>query len=411
MLRTKFLLKILNNYFEVVILAALISIFTGKGYIISIFFPLLIFILSWRCGLGRRNLIDIVFILIIVSMLYSWLSNSYANQAILIFRTIMAEGAYMSAYFIGKRYGSFCIDEIFKNAFIPLSICCIIGIYLFFFPTSWYLDQLYKSDFYTGGLLSMESLRLRSIFSSPYVMAYMCGLSSIYIIFRTFRDNEKNMKMYILLVLFILTMIFCMMRAPLSCVMIAFIVALGYNCLFKGNVKTMLKTAVIGGVAFIIVSIVLQRVGTDTSTFMTEKFITATSGRNELMEERINMWDYKYKIWGDGAGRHSMIADDINPGTSIRDSEYVKILVEQGYLGLILYSLFLLLCIIKCIYHFRKLSVELCFMAFFIITMIGANSLSTSDKHCFLFWLIAGRIASYKSSFKTDCKWKSLKYQ
>ena len=30
--------------------------------------------------------------------------------------------------------------------------------------------------------------------------------------------------------------------------------------------------------------------------------------------------------------------------------------------------------------------------------MVGANSITTPDKHCFIFWLIVGKIASFKKS-------------
>lgn len=328
-------------------------------------------------------------------MLLSWAINSYPNKWVLIFRCIIAEGSYMAAYFIGKRWGEKSLDGIFKNSMIPLSICCLIGIYFFFRPPGWYIARMYDSVMYYGGELPLELMRLRSIFSSPYDMSYMCGLTSIYLLFKIFKNREANIRSYAFLGLFLITMMFCMMRAPLGSVAISLVIGLFYFSRYNGSVKTF----IVAGLAVLVISyvgmLVLQSVNTDVYDFIMSKFESATSGRDELVDERVNLWNYNYYILGDGAGRHAMLANDFNPFTSIQDSEYVKILVEQGYFGLSLYILLLSLGLIKCLRYFKYLSFEMCIVIFYAITMIGANPLSTADKHCFLFWLTVGRIAAF----------------
>ena len=227
-------------------------------------------------------------------------------------------------------------------------------------------------------------------------MAYMCGMTSLYLLFKIFQENNGNLKIYALLGLYVITMMFCMMRAPLGCVFLTLMIFLFYYCRYKGSVKIFLISLIsfvfVAGIA----KFALQSVNVDVLDFIISKFESATTGRSDLISERVSMWNYSYHMFGDGAGRHAILADNYNVGTSIRDSEYVKILVEQGYLGLSLYIALISLCIIKCIIYFKELPLELCLIIFFAITMIGANPLSTADKHCFIFWLAVGRVAAFK---------------
>lgn len=388
--------KLIENYFfAIMVITSLEAMMTGNSYILSILFPVALFIVSYKCGSGNISSIDLLFGCIVSSIIFSWLINSYTNQYILIFRCIMSEGAYMSAYFIGKRVGKKYLNAIFTKSIFPLSVCCILGIVFFLFPPGWYIAKMYETEWVFSQATMLEFLRLRSIFSSPYVMSYMCGLTSIYIFYRIFKDGEKNKKLYTVLLLLIVTMLLCMMRAPLSCVILSFFIALYYTGKYNrsGQIFIRVLSAAIG--LSCILLCVLQYLDTDTLQFLGSKFDSVANDSDDLITTRINLWNYKYYLVGDGAGRHSLLADNFGYQEAIRDSEYVKILVEQGYIGLSLYILLLLSSLIKCVCHFRYLAFELCIILFFAVCMIGANPLSTPDKHCFLFWLTVGRIASF----------------
>ena len=108
----------------------------------------------------------------------------------------------------------------------------------------------------------------------------------------------------------------------------------------------------------------------------------------------------EFSLFGDGAGKHALHASKYGE-ISINDSEYIKYIVEQGYIGFTLFISLILTAFYKTIKNFKYLSFEFCILLFYAATMIGANSISTADKHCFVFWLIIGRISSF-------CKNKKL---
>lgn len=391
---------IIENYFLLICINALVMLLTKKGYIISILFPTtLIYYTLTITKKKRTNFYDIIIGFIFFWILITWLFNSYNYKTELIFRCILGQVTFMMTYYIGRNESYNFTNKILQNALLPLSICGIIGIIWYFHPPQWYLNKTLSTleDLQVSNSIGMvlELSRLRSIFSSPYEIAYMCALCNIFLLFRIYQAQEKNKRNNVYFIIFIITMLFCMMRAPISCVIMSFLIGLFYNSIYHGKIKMLIVTFVV--ILFIssLIYAIFQSLDPTISDFITSKFTSVTDDSDDLINNRVNLWDYTYNLLGDGAGRHAIYADDYNPQTSIRDSEYIKILVEQGYIGLYLHILLLFLLAIKCIRYFKYLAPELCILLFYCITMIGANSLTTPDKHCFIFWLIAGKIASF----------------
>lgn len=393
---------IIENYFILICINALIIIFTQKAYLQSILFPTtLIFYSIIIHKKGRTNLYDIIIGILFFWMITTWIFNSYNHKLELILRCVLGQIAFMMAYYIGKYDTSNLINKILQKAFFPLAICGILGLIWYFYPPGWYFNRTLQAleNSSTNGLYTvLELFRLRSIFTSPYEMSYMCALCNIFIIFNIYQAYQKEKKQKIYVSIFIITMLFCMMRAPIVCCILSFFTALFYNGIYHGKFKTLISTIFAVVTISFIIGFILNSLDPEILDFITSKFTSVTEDSNELVDQRVNLWDYSYNLWGDGAGRHAIYSDDYNPDSSIRDSEYVKILVEQGYIGLGLYIILFLLLIIKCIRHFKYLTFELCIIIFYCITMVGANSITTPDKHCFIFWLIVGKIASFKKS-------------
>lgn len=275
---------------------------------------------------------------------------------------------------------------------MPLSICCIIGFYFFLFPPGWYMERIINQDNFNGYNL-LELTRLKSIFASPYHIAYFCSITSIYMFFCSIKKKTyaTNYNKYILL--FLLTMLFAMMRAPVLCFLISIFIGMNYSIIYRPNKKFILSIILTFFIIAFIGFIISTYIDTNILDFMGSKLDSVLNSSDELMSNRLDL-GVSYNLWGDGAGRHAIYADKYG-SESFRDSEYAKWIIEQGYIGISILFILLSLLFLKCIKHFKYLHFELCILIFYTITMIGANSLTTADKHCFIFWLIAGRIAGY----------------
>lgn len=393
-----------EHYFLFFVISSIISIITGKGYIMSILFPCMTYMIVFtKCRRLKLTIFDVLFFIIFFVMILSWILNSYSNKNILIFRCFMGECSYMAVYFIGKKYGFNIFSNIIENSYVILIICNILGIIFFFkSPGAWYMSQnieLYDELGYEG--MVYEAMRMKSIFSSPYVLAYFNSIVIMYILSQLPNISEKKYWGY--LVILLVGLLFCMMRAPFVCMLFGSLLLLYHNRKYV-NLK-IIRYFIIG---LLLLLILLyggkMLVNVDVLNFFDAKVQSVSHGLDVLVSERINLYNFNYSLFGDGAGRHAIYVDDYNPRTSIRDSEYIRLLVELGYIGIVIYVLFFVMLIVKCIKYFKYLSFDLCVIMFYFITMIGADSLSTPDKHSLLFWLVVGHVSVFplKKNYDTD---------
>jgi len=387
--------------FWIVCLSSILLIVAGaKQYLVSILLPITFFALAYASRKkNTMNIYDLLIVLILISDVISWTINDYQAKNVLIFRHIMGPISYMMVYYIGRNLSVEKSYKVFQTSLLPALITSVIGIYCFFFPPAWYFNI--TED---GALSSLEALRLHSIFSSPYQLAYLDCFLLGYIFFRIFQYNESFKKYKYHIVIFVITLAFCMMRAPMVGVALYFLAALLLSCIVKGNFKKLIY-ALVGVVALIgIMSVVLKHTNAQYVDFLMEKFEIVSDKNSTFVEDRYKLAEAEESFFGDGAGRHNLWADDYVVGSSMRDGEYQKLMQEVGYFGQYIYIALMALVILKSLKNYKYLLFEMSTMIFLLISMIGACPLSTGDKSSFVFWLVMGRVASFKKSKELTAK-------
>ena len=398
-----FLHSIFENYFWLVTITAILDLFLGIGWLTTLVLPIVIYYCVFAKPFhDSRNSLDYLWGLMLLWMVLTWTYNDYSNKEILSIRCFFGQIAYMMTYWIARKSDINYIALIIKRAYLPLVITCIIGIYCFFVRPEWYADLISQSLNKMHGTITesmiLEANRLRSIFSSPYVLAYFCAFVIIY---ESFYINNRfvNLKYhYALIALMIVTSILAMQRAPFVCSLIGFVCALFYSFLYiKGKVFLWTNMLVVLIIGFLMLSFIIANMNSATSEYLNTKVSTVVDTSDEFVSDRFYLNQRNESDWfGDGVGRHDIMADKYNPGSSMRDGEYMKILQEQGYIGMGLFVLFAFLAMYKSVVNFKKLSLELCLLIMLLICMIGANPLSTIDKHSVFFWLAFGQISRLK---------------
>ena len=113
------------------------------------------------------------------------------------------------------------------------------------------------------------------------------------------------------------------------------------------------------------------------------------------------LFSKKITFWGDGIGRYGHEAY-YSGKMAITDQQYLKIMYETGYFGIICYSIFILLVVIRGIRNFKDNLFELGIIFFYLMAMTGANCLSVTGQHCIVFWFCCGRIFN-KSCLTYKC--------
>lgn len=176
---------------------------------------------------------------------------------------------------------------------------------------------------------------------------------------------------------------------------------------WKKLIYAVLGVVMLSGILFT----VMKNTNAQYVDFLLEKFEIVSEKNSTFVEDRYKLMEADESFFGDGAGRHNLWADDYVVGSSMRDGEYQKLMQEVGYVGQYIYIILIVLVMIKCLFHPKHLLFEFSTMAFLLIAMIGAAPLSTIDKSCFVFWLVMGRVASFKKTRTITTKATSVQTQ
>jgi len=386
-----------QNYFWVLSISAVISLLTGKMWVFTAIMPVMLFYLAYKTPrhIRKTTLPDILMIMIFISAVISWLTNDYYCQEILIFRYLITQGAFMAAYYIGSNMPVEKSYSFFYYALLPMFICSILGFVFYVTQPAWYMANVENPS-------SLEALRLRSIFSSPYVCSYMSFFCITFLIANDYRlipnyhlviPQKTKASLYCV---FTILLLFCMMRAPIAGVLMSVGFAMLNSLLYRGNIKRIFLTVSIAVCVFVVGYIIISNyMDKDSIGYLYEKFEVATDKQSDFYESRYKLYEANETFFGDGAGRHASYTDKYK-SFSIRDTGYQRLKQEYGIFGFVLHMTLFGFIILKCLSNFKKLTFELCIMCFLMVSMVGAEPLGTPDKHSFIYWLIMGRVASFK---------------
>lgn len=396
--------SIFVNYFLLITVSELFLIFANKSTIINVGLPLVIFILSYRSySVKKKNIIDILWYLSMFWIVFTWIINSFPHQMTLIFYSFFGQIAYMLAYWIGRCSKKQYLEEIIRKSYFPLLVTCTIGIYCYISPPSWYSARMSDMLSSMGADVTntsqiLELTRLKSIFGTTYTLAYFTSIVLAYNFFKMLtKQKEVTIWNYILVVVLIVTSLLCMMRAPIACWMISFMLACYYAFHYYksfAGVKIIVSFLLL---LILVIPFIYDYLDVSQISFITEKANSVSE--NNFIKDRLYLMGVNESLFGEGVGKYSLRAHSNFGMRFMPDGEYMKILAEQGYIGLVITILLFGVGLIKSIKHFRHLYMEMFLLLMVFICMVGANPLSTPDKHCFLYWLALGQISKYN-------KWK-----
>jgi len=384
------------NYFWILTVGGLFWVATKQAWLDTTFIPLLIYYLLFAAKgkIKTVNIFDILWIICYIWGIFTWLVNDYPHQGIMIIRCLSEQMAYMMAYWLVRKNEKLNVQTIVKAACLPLLITTILGIYLFYTEPAWYAAR--TKDF-TTDFEEFEFKRLRSIWMDGYILMYFCTIVVIYELFQIGKGlKEKKWEHYLMAGMCILAIFLGIQRSSIVSITAAMVVVFFYSLKFN-NAKRILGIGLIVLLGAVIFVVGITRMEGEQQIFYAEKIFSMTQDGSNLASERLflNQQQGGLGFVGDGIGRHNMYADKYPPNFSMRDGEYIKLLTEQGYIGFVFYGLLIGLALLKCVKHFKYLGFEFAILLMLLISMIGANPLSTGDKHPLIYWMIIGQIANF----------------
>lgn len=300
--------------------------------------------------------------------------------------------------YIGVNRG-FNSTKFYKYTLYAVVGMFIVGLYLFFLKPDWYQNAWvlnYNSRWYKAGMNAdfdyiQANMRFSSFMMSSYATEYFGLFAFPFSLSAMMTSKNKRDKIIYtftsILVFFVIILSF--QRAAIGASLaILFVVGI-----YDLNHNKRAKSFYVYG-AILCVALICYFSASDLGQRVIERFREFTL-ENVFSEARISqnknlLGAWTHLIFGNGLGTGGNEARKMGL-PAVTDSQYVKILVEQGVLGFSIFILFVVSTCQRIVRNFKYLVAEGAFFAGVLVAMIGSNSLMFS-LYIVPFWYVVGRI-------------------
>lgn len=282
------------------------------------------------------------------------------------------------------------------------SIILFAGIICYLTLPPWYKAVMleYKNAARNNAVYGEESMLATLRFYCFFKDSYPVSLYSVYILsislFSFFRRDKKIKYSLLCCLVSITSAVLCMHRVAIAGALILVILFLGYE-FRKSDGKKVLGVI---GLLFIVVicayfisSSIQYRIDSISEMFLSR---TEDVSVSSLFSERQGlskklMKQFVYPIFGHGIGSGGSTAQFLGYG-GVTDASYVKLLFENGIMGLIFFLSLTLMSIIRGIEYFKYYVSEVSVLCFILLAMTGSNTLYMPYEYIIPFWYMMGKI-------------------
>lgn len=351
-----------------------------------------------------KILLLIWFLYIVLSGLLANVSTKYMNEE---FKRFMAPVlfCYVGMYISNNKFYKTFVYSIFFSV--------VVGFLLLIVRPAWYINFLvdcFNNSWFSRSAENASSIisaafRFQSFYSDSYAISYFVSFSLCIVmcdIYRVNRIIKKRKILYSMFISFVIAVILSGFRVAIVYMILLFIWMLFYGIVTRNsNAKLFIRTFFI---IFLFFSIVLIFFSNNSYVSMMKESLldrfadfsyeTAMEGsRNTQQEIVLDSWNNI--IFGDGSGSKGAQAR-IDGLPAITDGGYIKMLVENGIVGVCLFALLMFKTIQRGLKNLRYFMMELMIISYVLISMLGANSLAMH--WCFIlpFWYSVGCIWNEK---------------
>lgn len=300
-------------------------------------------------------------------------------------------------------------DDIYKYYLYSIFVSVVVGFVLLIQQPAWYINFLiecFNNTWYADSSEDASSImetafRFQSFFVDSYAISYFVSFALCIVLCDIYKTNSilKSQKIKLLyLIVFVVAIILSGFRVAMAYMLLAFLWMLAYGIVTKNPHKKIFVGAVIAFFAFVLAIFVFL---SDNEYFsflkenLTERlsdmsFENAMEGSRNAQKEKV-LESWQDIIFGDGTSSKGAQAR-IDELPAITDGGYVKMLVENGIVGVSIFAMIILITIRKCLANLRYYMVELLIIGYVLVSMLGANSLAMHWCFVILFWFAVGRV-------------------
>ena len=310
----------------------------------------------------------------------------------------------MAFFFIGSDRNN-TGDDYEKFFLWSCLVCFLVGFYLYFAPPPWYSRRLvamralrwYKSI--ASEFTIVDYSRFSSFWGNSYAMSFFGVTALGFSFLEVDIGSTKRNRLLGWLGVFVCWMacILSQQRIAMACSTLTVGVHLLYTGVVERKQYALWLAAGAGAAILALVSLDPDNLGHRFSVVSEQlqqraedlSFGTAMSTRTQQYENALKNWD---SVWvGYGVGSASGYARS-QQLMGVNDGNYVKILYEQGLIGVAWFALILLGSLIWGTRHFRYCRFETGILMFFLLAGIGSNAFCLNGLYVMPFWYALGRI-------------------
>lgn len=295
-------------------------------------------------------------------------------------------------------------DLFFKTFFWSMAFVFIVGLFWYITLPSYYINYVIQEKQNTSYLVGTETLDENNIasylslssFISIYGTSLLCTPTLACAYGFLFKQNQyyKQYVLHIIGFIVLICGILTYQRIALFCSIVTFVFFAIWGAINKN------KSLIVSGIILLFVI----------GTYVLYNFTDRLDTINELFNDLLDSFSFRKAMEGGRTSQYlSVFAEWDNPlfgsglgsagyearvigKAGVTDGEYIRILVETGLIGFLLFCAILLNSIIKIKNNFREFLIEAVIIASFILACVGANALSNSGIIPPIFWYCVGRL-------------------
>lgn len=302
--------------------------------------------------------------------------------------------------------------EFYKWYVYSTAFCIVVGLMLFVMRPNWYLEFIKNSieqSWYAGDIGDADTyvsyMRFSSFFPTSYAVSFFSSFSLCIIICDFFKEkkdalfNSRTLQIILLSICYIGALL-CRMRVAMlfPIIMAAFCFAGGTVKGKKGSGQFFVSVLLfVVGISYYIGTITNNNIFSFVVEDVENRFNEMSFG-HAMNESRTGQVDMVIHSWnnyllGDGLGSKSGTARGLG-FVGITDGNYVKMLVENGIVGVFLFAVIIIKTLKRCLGRGFTSSVEFWVILYMLFAMTGSNGLCIEFYYSIPFWFAIGRVWS-----------------
>lgn len=356
---------------------------------------------------NRNNLGKILFILWLFYNLASLLGYIYNGKPTTCYFGMIRPLVFpMLFFFIGSTEKK-DNDTFYLSFMYSCLVCYIIGLFLYFsMPSSYvsYLSRINENTWYGTNATEeyiLSTARMSSFFGDSYAISYTSVPAFIICLSLLFKKTCLSNRILLFFAsICLISALLCQQRSAMffAILVLFFFIFWGWK---KKNTLLFKYALIVCLIIFVAISyfaldprfsVVFDNVF---DRFKEMSFADAMdSSRPDQYKNAIKAC-HNFII-GDGIGSISSIARRYG-FLGVSDGEYIRIFVETGIVGSILFIILIFKTLYRCYIDLNRYVTEFLIIAFFLFAMIGSNSLSINYFYSIIFWFSIGRVWSSAS--------------